>query len=71
MPCFEALEWIIKKTYIEKRIVVNDEGRCIASFQPFEIEKYYRLHQPEKYMIISFVEKIHRDNDIKKILIRS
>jgi hypothetical protein len=31
MPCSKEIEWIIKHTYIESRIFLNDERRCIAS----------------------------------------
>jgi len=68
MPCLEDIEWVIMNTYIDNRTILNDEGRCIAYYQLSELEKYCRLHQPEKYMITGFVEKFHRDNDIKKSL---
>jgi hypothetical protein len=48
--------------------VINDEGKCAASYQASELEKYYRLHELEKYMITSFMEKFHQDYDIKKFL---
>jgi len=68
MLCSKAIEWVINHTDVDNIVMLIDEGRCIASYQPLEIEKYYRLHQPKKYMITGFVEKIHRENNIKKIL---
>jgi len=54
-----AIEWTIEHTDIENRIVINDEGKCIALFQPYKLEKYYILHQPKKYMITRIVEQFH------------
>jgi hypothetical protein len=60
---------MIRHTYTENKTVINDERRCIASFKLSELEKYYRFHQLEKYLIICFVEKFHWENDIKNILV--
>jgi hypothetical protein len=32
------------------------------------LKNYYRLQQPEKYMITRFMEKFHQDHDVRKIL---
>jgi hypothetical protein len=39
MPYSKAIEWVIKYINTENKTIFNDEGRCIASFQQFELEK--------------------------------
>ena len=68
IPCSQAIEWVIKNIDTKNKKNIKDEGRSIASFQPFELEKYYSLHQLEKYMITGCVEQFDQDNDSKKIL---
>jgi len=70
IPCSQAIKWVINHTDTKNKTNIKDEGRSISSCQPFELEKYYRLDQLEKCMIIGFVEKFHQENDIKKILER-
>jgi hypothetical protein len=41
MPCSEAIDWIIAHGDVEHRTILNEEGRCIGVYLPFELEKYY------------------------------
>jgi len=68
MPCYEAIERVIKHTNVDIMTILNDEGRCVASYHGYELEKYSRLHELEKYMINDFMEKFHQSHDIRKIL---
>jgi hypothetical protein len=65
MPCSKDIEWIIKHTNTDSRIVLNDEKRCIASYQPSKLEQYYKIHHLEKYTITSFVESLIRVMTLK------
>jgi hypothetical protein len=58
---FEVIRWIIDNIDVESRIVVNDQGGCIPSFLPSELEKYYKFYNPVVYMTTCQVEDFHGD----------
>jgi hypothetical protein len=49
ITCFGTNEWVINNTNIDNMIVINDDGRCITSYQACELEKYYKLHENERF----------------------
>jgi hypothetical protein len=44
----EVLKWLIGHMD-EKKCLINDEnGRCVGLFLPTEVQKYYKLRDPEE-----------------------
>lgn len=79
IPCSEALGWIISHADVENKTILNEQGRCVGSYLPPELEKYYKLLQLEVYMIKAllqlevymikgFVDQFNKEYDTKKIL---
>jgi len=53
---------------VENRTVINDQGRCIASFQPSEFEKYSQFYNPDVYMTTARVDNFVNTKDCIQIL---
>jgi hypothetical protein len=47
-PCIETLGWMIDHTDAIKCTVNNEEGECVGVFLPVEVQKYYKLRDPEE-----------------------
>jgi hypothetical protein len=48
LPCIEILGWIIDHADTVKCMVNNVEGECVGVFLPVEVQKYYKLRDPEE-----------------------
>lgn len=47
MPCAEILSWLISHANVENRLIKDENGKAIASFQPSSLELYYKFPKPE------------------------
>jgi hypothetical protein len=48
MPCIELMEWVISHTKAQDCKIVNDQGECIGSFLPQDIDICYKLLDPDE-----------------------
>jgi hypothetical protein len=47
-PCVELLKWLIDHTDTQKCLINDDNGGCVGVFLPVEVQKYYKLRDPEE-----------------------
>jgi hypothetical protein len=48
--CVEMIRWIIEHTIMDTKTIIYDEGRCITSFLPINLEANYKFPRVELYM---------------------
>jgi hypothetical protein len=47
-PCIEVLKCLIDHTKRHKCLINDDNGGCVRVFFPTEVQKYYKLRDPEE-----------------------
>jgi hypothetical protein len=56
----EVLKWLIDHKDTHKCLINDDNGRCVIVFIPVEVQKYYKLRDPEErlntYFVVLFYE---------------
>jgi hypothetical protein len=68
LPCIEILGWIIDHADTMKCTINNAEGECVGVFLPVEVQKYYKLRDPEERLNIDFVVKFYEYHDTNMLL---
>jgi hypothetical protein len=68
MPCVELIEWVISHTDAQNCRIINDKGECIGYFLPRDVNKYYKLLEPEESLNKDFVISFYEKYDTSKIL---
>jgi hypothetical protein len=68
LPCIETLGWIIDHTDAMKCTVNNEEGECVGVFLPVEVQKYYKLRDPEERLNTNFVVRFYEFHDTNRLL---
>jgi len=68
LPYIETLGWIIDNTKTMKCTFNNEEGECVGVFLPIEVQKYYKLRDPEERLNIDFVVKFYEYHDTNRLL---
>jgi hypothetical protein len=63
LPCIETLGWIIDHTDTMKFLVNDKNGRCIGFFLSTEVQKHYKLRDPEERLKTNFVVKLYEFHD--------
>ena len=52
-----------------KKFLINDEnGICVKVFLPIEVQKYYKLRDPEERLNIDFVVKFYEFHDTNRLM---
>ena len=54
-PSIEVLKWLIDHTDGHKCLINNENGRYIGFFLSTEVQKYYKLRDPEEQLNTDFV----------------
>jgi hypothetical protein len=49
-PCIEVLKWLIDHTDTQKCLINDDNGGCVEVFLLVEVQKYYKLRDPEEQL---------------------
>jgi hypothetical protein len=66
--CIRTLGWIIDHTDVMKCIVNNENGECVGVFLPIEVQKYYKLRDPEERLNTEFVVKFYEFHDTSRLM---
>jgi hypothetical protein len=63
LPCIETLWWIIDHADTMKCTINNKEGKCVGVFLSVEVQKYYKLRDPEEILNTNFLVKFYEFHD--------
>jgi hypothetical protein len=47
-PCIEVLKWLIDHIDTQKCLINDENGGCVGVFLSVEVQKYYKLRDPEE-----------------------
>jgi hypothetical protein len=67
-PCIEVLKWLIDHTDTHKCLINDDNGGCVRVFLPVEVQKYYKLRDPEERLNTDFVMKFYEHHDTSRVM---
>jgi hypothetical protein len=67
-PCIELLKWLIDHSDAQKCVINDDNGQIIGVFLPVEVQKYYKLREPDERLNKDFVVKFYQKHDTSKIM---
>jgi hypothetical protein len=67
-PCIEVLKWLIDHTDTHKCLINDDNGGCVRVFLPVEVQKYYKLRDPEERLNTDFVVKFYECHDTSRVM---
>jgi hypothetical protein len=62
-PCMEVLKWLIDHTDAHKFLINDENGGCVRVFLPTEVQKYYKLRDPEEWLNTDFMVKFYEFHD--------
>ena len=68
LPCIETLSWIIDHTNAQKCLINDENGGCVRFFLPIEVQKYYKLRDPEERLNTNFVVKFYEFHDTSRLM---
>jgi hypothetical protein len=57
-PYIEVMKWLIDHIDTHKCLINDDNGGCVRVFLPVEVQKYYKLRDPEEQLNTDFMVKI-------------
>jgi len=62
-PFAKVIRWIIEDTNVNTKNILNEQGKCIGSFAPTDLEAYYKFSKFEIYFINECIKDfIHPHN---------
>jgi hypothetical protein len=67
-PCIEVLKWLIDHTDVHKCLINDENGGCVGFFLPTEVQKYYKLRDPEERLNTDFVVKFYEFHDTSRLM---
>ena len=67
-PCIEVLKWLIDHTDTQKCLINDDNGGCVREFLPIEVQKYYKIRDPEERLNMDFVMKFYEHHDTSWVM---
>jgi hypothetical protein len=67
-PCIEVLKWLIDHTNTHKFFINDDNGGCVRVFLLVEVQKYYKLRDPEEWLNTYFFVKFYERNDTSRMM---
>jgi hypothetical protein len=68
LPCIKILGWINDHADTMKCMINNVEEKCVVVFLSVEVQKYYKLRDPEERLNIDFVVKFYEYHDTNKLV---
>jgi hypothetical protein len=66
LPYIEILGWIIDHMDMTKCMVNDENGGCVGGFLPIEVQKYYKLRDPEERLNTNFVVTFYEFHDTNR-----
>jgi hypothetical protein len=67
-PCIELLQWLIDHTDTHKCLINDDNGGCVRVFLLVEVQKYYKLRDPEERLNTDFIVKFYECHDTSWVM---
>jgi hypothetical protein len=67
-PCIEVLRWLIDHANGHKCLINDENDRCVRVFLPIEVQKYYKLMDPEEQLNTDFVVKFYEFHDTIRLM---
>jgi hypothetical protein len=67
-PCIEVLKWLINHTDAHKCLINDENGRFVGFFLPTEVQKYYKLRDPEERLNTNFMVKFYEFHDTSRLM---
>jgi hypothetical protein len=68
-PCIELLKWLINHNDAQKCVINDDNGQIFRVFLLVEVQKYYKLREPDEYLNKDFFVKFYQKHDTSKIMV--
>jgi hypothetical protein len=68
-PCIEVLKWLINHKYTHKCLINDDNGGCVGVFLLVEVQKYYKLRDPEEWLNTNFMVKFYECHDTSQVMV--
>jgi hypothetical protein len=59
---------MIHHTDLKKCTIDNDQGECVGVFLPIEVQKFYKLRDPEERINTKFVVIFYEFHDTSRLL---
>jgi hypothetical protein len=66
--CIEDLKCIINHMDVDKCLINDVQGKCVGVFMLVEVNKYYKLKEPEVKLNVDFVDKFYERHNANKLL---
>jgi hypothetical protein len=67
-PYIELLKWLIDHTDTQKCLINDNNGECVRVFLPVEVQKYYKLRDPEERLNTDFIIKLYEHHDTSQVM---
>jgi hypothetical protein len=67
-PCIELLKWLIDQNDTQKCLINDENGGCVGVFLPVEVQKYYKIRDPEEWINIDFVMKFYKFHNTSRVM---
>jgi hypothetical protein len=61
--CIELLKWLIDHSDAQKCVINDDNGQIVEVFIPIEVQRYYKLREPDEHLNKDFVVKFYQKHD--------
>jgi hypothetical protein len=67
-PCIEFLKWLIDHIGTQNFLINDDNGGCVRVFLPVEVQKYYKLRDPEERLNTYFVVNLYECHNTSQVM---
>jgi hypothetical protein len=67
-PCVEVLKWLIDHTDTHKCLINDANGGCFRVLFPIEVQKYYKIRDPEECLNTYFVVNFYELHDTSRVM---
>jgi hypothetical protein len=67
-PSIELLKCLIDHTDTQKCLINDDNGECVRVFLLVEVQKYYKLQEPEEWLNTDFIVKFYECHDTSQLM---
>jgi hypothetical protein len=64
-PCIETLSWLIDHIDVHKFLINDENGGCVRVFLSIEVQKYYKLRDPEEWLNTDFMVNLYEFHDTR------
>jgi hypothetical protein len=67
-PCIEVLKWLIDHIDTHKCLINDENGGCVRVFLSVEVQKYYKLSDPEERLNKDFLVNFYECHDTSRVM---